>query len=76
MVRVVVLLVALVACGKHEARQLDRDLIHVTSDARLRTDSVGGGKFTDLATFVLVEAENTAKDGAYVTLGGELTDDT
>lgn len=78
MVRTVVLLVALLAsvgCARKQARELDRDLIHVTSDARLRTDTIGGGSHTDLATFVLVEAENTANEGAYVTLAGELTDD-
>lgn len=75
MVRVLVLLVALAGCAKRESRQLDLDLVRVTSDARLRTDTVGDGKFTDLATFVLVEAENTAKEGAYVTLGGELADE-
>ncbi len=61
-------------CAKHESRQLDFDLIRVTSDARLRTDTVGEGKFAELATFVLVEAENTSEQGAYVTLAGELTD--
>ena len=70
-----VVVVALVACSKHETKQLDFDKIRVTSDARLRTDTVGDGKFTDLATFVLVEAENTSEQGAYVTLGGELTDE-
>lgn len=76
MVRALVLLVALVCvgCAKPEKRQLDFDKIRVTSDARLRTDTIGDGKFTDLATFVLVEAENRADVGAYVTLAGELTD--
>ena len=74
--RVVVLLVALFACAKKEhARELDRDLIRVTSDAKLRTDTIGDAKLTDLSTFVLVEAENTSEQGAYVTLGGELTDE-
>ena len=41
----------------------------------MRTDTVGDGEFTDTATFVLVDAENTSGEGAYVTLGGELTDD-
>lgn len=40
----------------------------------MRTDTVGGGKFTDTATFVLVDAENTSDTGAYITLGGSLTD--
>ena len=75
MLRLVCIALALVACAKQDKRQLDFELIRVTSDAKLRTDTIGDGKFTDLATFVLVEAENTAKEGAYVTLGGELTDE-
>jgi hypothetical protein len=73
--RVVLVLVALAGCAKKESRQLDFDLVRVTSDARLRTDTIGEGAHTDLATFVLVEAENTSKEGAYVTLGGELTNE-
>lgn len=62
------------ACAKSKpARQLELDAIRVTSDARLRTDTVGDAKFASTATFVLVDAENTAPDGAYVTLGGDLT---
>lgn len=67
--------VATGACSKKSAREIDHDLIRVTNDARLRTDTVGDGKHTDVATFVLVEAENTSKDGAYVTLDGELADE-
>lgn len=40
----------------------------------MRTDSVGEGAFASIATFVLVDAENTAAEGAYVTLSGGLTD--
>lgn len=73
--RALISIVALVGCAKHESpRQLDKELVRVTSDARLRTDTVGDGRFTDLVTFVLVEAENTSPEGAYVTLGGELAD--
>ena len=73
---VFVVALAIASCGKQtEQRQLDLDLIRVTTDAKLRTDTVGGGEHTDLATFVLVEAENMAKEGAYVTLAGELTDE-
>jgi hypothetical protein len=64
-----------VGCAKREARELDHSLIRVTSDARLRTDTIGEGRHADLATFVLVEAENTSKAGAYVTLAGELVDE-
>src|SRR5882762_5072547 len=56
------------------ARHLDLEQIRISSDARLRTDTVGEGKFASVASFVLVDAENAAADGAYVTLGGELTD--
>ncbi len=57
------------------SRQLPIDAIKVTGDARLRTDAVGVGPYAEQASFVLVDAENTAGEGAYVTLGGALTDD-
>lgn len=70
------LVLATMACSKSKpAKQLDLDLIRVTSDARMRTDTVGEAQFASTATFVLVDAENTAGEGAYVTLAGELTDD-
>ena len=72
--RYALLVLALVACkAATESRELDHDLIEVSSDARLRTDTVGGGKFEDQATFVLVDAENHGTEGAYVTLDGDLT---
>jgi hypothetical protein len=65
------------ACGRSKpARRLDLDAIRISADARMRTDTVGDGKFASVATFVLVDAENAASDGAYVTLGGDLTDPT
>jgi hypothetical protein len=65
----------LAACGRSKpAHNLDLDAIRISGDARMRTDTVGDGKFSSTATFVLVDAENTSGDGAYVTLGGELTD--
>jgi hypothetical protein len=67
-------LIALLACEGSKTRELDRELIHVSPDARLRTDTVGEGKFEEQATFVLVDAENTGKEGAYITLNGELAD--
>jgi len=64
-----------IACGRSKpARSLDLDAIRLTGDARMRTDTVGDGKFASTATFVLVDAENAAGEGAYVTLGGELID--
>jgi hypothetical protein len=67
----------LAACRHSKpARNLDLDLIRVSPDARLRTDTVGGAPFASTASFVLVDAENTAAEGAYVTLVGELTDPT
>jgi hypothetical protein len=69
------IVLALAACEKPTNRQLDLDLVRITPDAKLRTDSVGEGQFSELATFVLVDAENTGREGAYITLAGELTDD-
>ena len=60
-------------CTSVPTRELDRDRI-VIEGAQMRTDSVGSGKFLDTATFVLVDARNTASEGAYVTLAGELVD--
>jgi hypothetical protein len=67
---------AVAACsgGGTKSRELDHDLIEVTPDAKLRTDTIGEGKFAEQATFVLVDAENHGTEGAYVTLGGELAD--
>ncbi|HWU89146.1 MAG TPA: hypothetical protein VN253_17895 [Kofleriaceae bacterium] len=63
------------ACKRREAAKgLDLELIRVSTDAVLRTDTVGGGAFTDTATFVLVDAENHGEVGAYVTLGGALVE--
>jgi hypothetical protein len=67
-------LMALLACEGSKSRELDHELIRVSPDARLRTDTVGEGKFEEQATFVLVDAENTGKEGAYITLNGELAD--
>jgi len=69
-----VILLALAGCAKSKSHQLDLDFIRVSADARLRTDTVGVGKFEENATFVLVDADNTSKEGAYVTLGGKLAD--
>jgi hypothetical protein len=66
--------VVVAACAKSKAHQLDLDFIRVSTDAKLRTDTVGVGSFEETATFVLVDAENTSKEGAYVTLGGKLAD--
>ena len=66
---------AIAGCGHSKpARNLDLDQIRVSGDARLRTDVVGDGKFASTASFVLVDAENAAAEGAYITLGGELAD--
>lgn len=67
------LLLVLVACeGSPTARQLDLDRVTI-GGAHLRTDAIGDGKFTEQATFVLIDANNANDDGAYITLGGELT---
>src|SRR5690349_11293235 len=68
------MLLLLVACEKPSRRQLDLELVKITGDAKLRTDVVGEAPTDEVATFVLVDAQNTASDGAYITLAGELTD--
>jgi hypothetical protein len=79
-VRVVLLGGLGLACGamgcsrSRPVRALDPDAIRIPGAARMRTDVVGDGEFASTATFVLVDAENTAAEGAYITLGGELTD--
>jgi hypothetical protein len=71
----IALIACAIACGKSQpVHRLDQDLVRVSTDARLRTDTVGEGRFVDTATFVLVDADNTSKDGANITLGGELHD--
>jgi len=69
----VVLVLLLAACERTPNRELDLDLIKVHG-AHLATDTVGEGKFVEQATFVLVDAENTGGEGAYITLAGELID--
>jgi hypothetical protein len=70
-----VLLVAAGACSKSApSRELSLDAIRVTGDFKVRTDTVGDGVHASTATFLLVDAENAAGEGAYVTLAGELTD--
>lgn len=70
----VALVLALAACESKSVRHLDLEKIVVTSEAKLRTDTVGEGQFAQRATFVLVDAENKSLQGAIVTLGGQLTD--
>lgn len=74
-VRAWMLLLALVACEKSSRRQLDLDLVRITGEGKLRTDVVGDA-IQETATFVLVDAENSGKEGAYVTLAGDLADAT
>jgi hypothetical protein len=62
------------ACGETAPKEeLPLDAIKVEG-AHMRTDTVGVGQFEENATFVLVDARNTADKGAYVTLAGELLD--
>ncbi|HVK86247.1 MAG TPA: hypothetical protein VM513_19135 [Kofleriaceae bacterium] len=76
--RVVMLLAviaALGACSKRtSSRELSLDAIRVTGDFKVRTDTVGDGAHASTSTFLLVDAENTAGQGAYVTLAGALVD--
>lgn len=79
MVRIVlaslIALAALVACSKREAAEhVDLDKIQIVGEARMRTDTVGSGEFTDQASFVLVDAANASETGAFVTIGGAFTD--
>lgn len=56
-------------------RDIDPAMIAVRSQGlRLRTDTVGHDQWQSEATFVLVDAENTAAIDAMVTLGGVLLD--
>lgn len=71
--RLVCLLLLVAACEKPSRRQLDLDLVRITGEGKLRTDTVGDA-IEETATFVLVDAENTGKEGAYVTLAGDLAD--
>lgn len=70
-------LLLLVACQSppKAGENLDLDLIEISGDAKLRTDSVGVGKHETVSTFVLVDAKNKGGQGAYVSLGGELVDE-
>ncbi|MGE5185185.1 MAG: hypothetical protein ACM31C_24115 [Acidobacteriota bacterium] len=68
------LVVALVGCSAGKSRELDHDKIRVLPAITPRTDTVGEGKFAETSTFVLVDAENDAGEGAYITLSGELAD--
>jgi hypothetical protein len=70
----IVTLGALACSGSRPARTLDPDAVRIPGAARMRTDVVGDGAFSSTATFVLVDAENASATGAYVTLGGDLTD--
>lgn len=69
-------LVALFAfsCKHNEpAKHLRFDDIKV-DHARMRTDTVGVGKWAENSAYVLADAKNTANEGAYVTLAGEMLD--
>ncbi len=70
-----VVLALLIACSKREpAQHVNLDLIQIVGEARMRTDTVGDGRFAETASFVLVDAANKSPTGAYVTLGGGFTD--
>ncbi len=73
--RVALVLAAVAACdtAPPPVRQLDLERVSV-GGSRLRTDEVGADRFAEQATFVLVDAENAADEGAYITLGGTLGD--
>lgn len=64
----------LTGCQQRSSRSLDLDRIWVSSEPRVRTDTVGEGSFASQATFVLVDAENRGGEAAMVTLGGTFRD--
>jgi len=72
-VKLALLLLLLVACDKPSRKQLDLDLVKITGEGKLRTDVIGDD-IQETATFVLVDAQNTSTDGAYITLAGDLAD--
>lgn len=70
-------LTTLAGCQQVEkARDLDLALIAVSSEPRVRTDTVGEEPFAARSTFVLVDAENRGGEAAMVTLGGTFRDGT
>ncbi|HEY0254689.1 MAG TPA: hypothetical protein VGC41_24350 [Kofleriaceae bacterium] len=71
--RSVLVLLAVCACGKPSRNSLDLDLVRITGQGKMRTDTIGD-TVQETATFVLVDAQNTGKDGAYITLAGDLVD--
>lgn len=71
--RGLLVLLALAGCEDTTRRSLDLDLVKITGQGKLRTDAIGD-QVQETATFVLVDAENTGKDGAFVTLAGDLVD--
>ncbi|MBX3160261.1 MAG: hypothetical protein KF773_30135 [Deltaproteobacteria bacterium] len=64
----------LVSCARTTPeKELDPQLIKPAVDRmRLRTDGVGERRWREESAFVLVDAENTSGEDAYVTLTGEL----
>jgi hypothetical protein len=68
------LVTTLTGCQPSPSRSLDLDLIWVSSEPKVRTDTVGEGPFASQSTFVLVDAENRGPEAAMVTLGGTFRD--
>jgi hypothetical protein len=67
-------LTAISGCQPAPSAALDPALIWVSSDAKVRTDTVGDGAFASQATFVLVDAENRSPQAAMITLAGTFRD--
>ena len=61
--RVWLLILLLAGCEKPSRRALALDLGRIPGEGQLRTDVIGDN-IVETATFVLVEAENTSKNGA------------
>lgn len=67
--------VLLVACSRSSAIQkLDKSKVDINANAQLRIDTIGAGRFTGRATYVLVDAINETGQDAAITLGGMLVD--
>jgi hypothetical protein len=62
-------------CQRPSSRRLDPASIWVSAEAKVRSDTVGEGRFASQASFVLVDAENRADEPALITLGGSWKDE-
>lgn len=64
---------AAAACTSRDQASLSNDVVRVSEQAHLRTDTIGATGGGHKATFILVDAKNLGADDAFVTLDGHLT---